>query len=401
MVRLDYHACMETGARGASVWHDQTGDDGVAAAMPSAESLQAENLRLRERLDSLLREARLNEEKMRRFDQLERKVIGASSLAELVQTLVWEYKALFELDAVTLALVDPEQEVAQILAAPGQTPLAFSLDGVVFLPGEQSLQELYARPARPVLAPLRDEHAMLLQGQGADLCCVALLPLVHRGRFLGSLNLGSRDAARFVPGSSTDFLDRMASLVAVCLDSAIATERLKQAGLTDILTGVNNRRYFESRCLEEVMTARRSRMPLVCLFLDIDHFKKLNDGLGHQAGDEVLRYVASLIKAQLRGNDVVARYGGEEFVVLLPGTTRESGLETAERIRRVVEAQSMPVPASDSARVTISIGVAMLQTHEGKEPSALAADMLARADQALYAAKESGRNRVMADAPSD
>lgn len=365
-------------------------DGGLALA-----ALQAENRRLRERLDALLQEARLNEEKMRRFDQIERKVIGADSLATLVQTLVWEYRSLFDLDAVTLALVDPQHEVMRILAASGDAGVA--MDSLVFLAGEQPLRALYERGTEPVLAQVDERHAFLLQEQADGLTCVALLPLVYRGRFVGSLNLGSRDPARFVAGNSTDFLARLAALVAVCLDSSIATERLKQAGLTDGLTGVHNRRYFESRCQEEVTAARRNRTPLVCMFLDVDKFKSLNDRLGHQAGDEVLRYVASLIKVQLRGSDVVARYGGEEFVVLLPATTRESGLDTAERIRRVVQAQSIVVRARETVHVTVSIGVAMLGASEGGEAPALAADMIARADKALYCAKETGRNRVVAD----
>ena len=169
------------------------------------------------------------------------------------------------------------------------------------------------------------------------------------------------------------------------------------AGLTDALTGVHNRRYFESRCLEEVVAARRSGAPLVCMFLDVDHFKKLNDTLGHQAGDEVLGYVARLIKAQLRGSDVVARYGGEEFVVLLPATPLQAGLETAERIRRIVAAQSVPAKTQETIRVTVSIGVSMLNTPTAaaQEPGALVADMVSRADKALYEAKATGRNRVM------
>lgn len=354
--------------------------------------LQAENQRLRSQLDAMLREARLNQEKMRRFDLLERQVIGAASLAALIDTLLVEYKSLFELDAVTLALVDPLYEVGRVLGDPGHMA-----EGLLFLDSDVELQSLYTGTGRPLLAGLDEVPAFLFEDAPAGLASVALLPLLHHGRFIGSLNLGSRDAQRFVAGSSTDFLERLAALVAVCLDSALATERLKLAGLTDVLTGVHNRRYFESRCLEEVLAARRSGQPLVCMFLDVDHFKKLNDSLGHQAGDEVLRYVANLIKVQLRGSDVVARYGGEEFVVLLPATPGLAGLETAERIRRIVSVQSVPARVREDVRVTISIGVAMLRPlPEVSDAAVLAADMIARADKALYEAKESGRNRVVA-----
>lgn len=366
---------------------------GHAGGRLSLALLQAENQRLRAQLDAMLNEARLNQEKMRRFDLLERKVIAAVSLAELVRTLLQDYRTLFELDVVTLALVDPQYEVSQILAS--QTQVCLPEDGLVYLDSDQPLRALHPAAVRPLLAEAGEAHAVLFETALPGLRSVALLPLVHHGRYIGSLNLGSRNAARFVPGNSTDFLERLAALVAVCLDSALGTERLKLAGLTDPLTGVHNRRYFESRCLEEVAAARRSGAPLVCMFLDVDRFKGLNDTLGHPAGDAVLGYVARLIKAQLRGSDVVARYGGEEFVVLLPATPLPAGLETAERIRRVVAAQSVPVKKQEDTRVTISIGVSLLQSSPAfGDAAALAADIIARADKALYEAKEAGRNRV-------
>ena len=342
----------------------------------------------------MLSEARLNQDKMRRFDQLERQVIGAASLAELIRTLLLDYRILFDLEVVTLALVDPQHEVAHILAE--QRAVGMPEEGLVFLQDDLMLQDLYAPVAQPILARNEETHAFLFEAEAATLVSLALLPLVHHGRFIGSLNLGSRDPQRFVAGRSTDFLARMASLVAVCLDSALATERLKLAGLTDTLTGVHNRRYFDARCLEEVSAARRSGAPLVCMFLDVDRFKNLNDTLGHQAGDVVLSYVARLIKAQLRGSDVVARYGGEEFVVLLPATSREAGAQIAERMRRIVAAQTVPVEAQEVVRVTVSIGVSMLAPADNTQPHAtLLADMIARADKALYEAKDAGRNRVV------
>jgi len=354
--------------------------------------LQAENRRLREQLDTLIAEARLNQDKLRRFDQLERKVIGAASLAQLLDTLLHDYPALFELDRVTLALVDTQYEAARVLGEGG----AAQPGNLLLLHSEQALQQLYADGARPLLGAPAAAHDFLFEGPGAPLATVALLPLVHRGALIGSLNLGSRDATRFAAGSSTDFLERLAALVAVCLDSALATERLKLAGLTDGLTGVHNRRYFESRCLEEVQAARRSKLPLVCLLLDVDHFKRINDSHGHPAGDAVLRYVARLIRAQLRGSDVVARYGGEEFILLLPATPLPPALEIAERIRRVIAAQSMPVPVAEPLRITVSIGASLLPAAGEGDAAVSAAALVQRADQALYAAKQGGRNKVLA-----
>lgn len=360
------------------------------ASRLSVALLQAENQRLKRQLDSLLHEARLNQDKLRRFDQLERRLVAAPTLAALIDTLLVDYPRLFQLDAVTLALVDPEHEVRALLGD------AAARSGLLLLPGEDALQALYGAQPRPLLMAAAPAHDFLFEGAPKTAASVALLPLLQRGLCMGSLNLGSADARRFVAGSSTDFLERLCALVALCLHNALASERLKLAGLTDALTGVHNRRYFEARCLEEVQAARRNKLPLVCMFLDVDRFKTLNDTLGHPAGDQVLRYVARLIKVQLRGSDVVARYGGEEFVVLLPATPLQNGLDTAERIRRIVAAQSVPVAGQGDVHVTISIGVSLLHVpQQGGEAAALAADMIQRADQAVYAAKQAGRNRVV------
>jgi diguanylate cyclase (GGDEF)-like protein len=374
-----------------------TFDDSPPGPRLSVTDLQAENLRLRQQLDDMLREARRNQDKLRRFDELERKVIAASSLHALVQVLLVEFKQLFELDAVSLALVDPHVEIARIL---GDGADALPV-GLLLLPDARPLQQLYATGARAQLATRAVAHDFLFENINTALASVALLPLVLRGNIIGSLNLGSLDAARYVAGASADFLERLAALVAVCLDSALGTERIKRSGLIDGLTGVHNRRYFEQRCLEEVTAAQRSGQPLVCLMLDVDHFKKINDSCGHPAGDAVLRHVASLIKAQVRLSDVVARYGGEEFVALLPATTLESGMATAERIRQRLAAHALPVGEHELVRVTISIGAALLARASRTQPAATQmAELIARADQSLYQAKAGGRNRVVSDEAS-
>lgn len=360
--------------------------------------LSLENHLLRQRLDSLLLEARLNQEKMRRFDQFERELIAAPSLGSLIQSLLLDYRDRFQLDAVTLAWLDPQCEVPGML--PERLLESLSANGLLLWGPSNHLPDHLALTGQPVLTAWESAHAVFFEGVSQPLGSIALLPLVHQGQWLGSLNLGSRDPQRFATGTRADFLARLGSLVAVCLHSAMVTERLKQAGLTDALTSLNNRRYFEARCLEEVQSARRSGAPLVCMFLDLDGFKQLNDRHGHPAGDAVLRYVARLIKVQLRGGDVVARYGGEEFVVLLPDTALARGVETAERIRRVVAAQSVPLTGDGSGpdvRVTLSIGVSLLECPSLQTPVAeLASALVARADQALYQAKSAGRNRVMA-----
>lgn len=354
-----------------------------------SESLQFENSTLRQRLEDLLQEARQNEVKQRRFDQLERQLIGARSLAELVRLLLVDYREVFGIESVSLVLVDPECELARILDVPGSQALQLQRSA-------RELVGLYgAEPGTRLCAYDSRAHAGLFDAPAGSIASVALLPLLRGGELIGSLNLGSAVAERYDSGAGTSFLDRLAVVVAICVENAIAHERLKRAGLTDALTGVQNRRYFEHRSLAEVSQALRHRQSLACMFLDIDHFKRINDTHGHQAGDDVLRDVAGIIQTQLRASDTIARYGGEEFVVLLPQTGAAFAHDIAERIRVAVAANDFSLPTGESSvSVTISIGLAMLGAGVAGEEASLAVALVAEADRALYEAKHGGRNRV-------
>lgn len=155
----------------------------------------------------------------------------------------------------------------------------------------------------------------------------------------------------------------------------------------DPLTGIGNRAALESSMAREVSLALRHKQPLAAMVIDIDWFKKVNDRHGHAIGDAVLRSVARVIAAELRGDDLLFRFGGEEFVVLLRGTRLEGALVAAERIRAAVESATCACEGKD-IQVTVSVGVATL----GEESSEHLFD---RADHALYQAKQQGRNRVV------
>jgi diguanylate cyclase (GGDEF)-like protein len=191
----------------------------------------------------------------------------------------------------------------------------------------------------------------------------------------------------------------MASIIAICLENVISNEMLKYIGLTDALTGVYNRRYIDRRLVEEISRARRQGTRISVMYIDIDHFKQINDRVGHQGGDDVLREVAMRIKAELRISDALARFGGEEFVVLLIDADASSSAVVANRIRASVADAPVELLHGQLVPVTVSIGVAMLD--QGERSLALetaAQQLLAQADTALYQAKQAGRNRVVASA---
>ncbi len=166
------------------------------------------------------------------------------------------------------------------------------------------------------------------------------------------------------------------------------TARLREMSVTDGLTGLFNKRYFDLRLAEEIGRFNTTGQPVALLMLDIDHFKRYNDTFGHTRGDDVLREVARILRDTSRQSDIPCRYGGEEFAVILPGTGAEQAVAAAERLRRAVERHTFPGgDTQPGGRLTVSIGVAVFPSD-----AADAAELVEHADQALYRAKDAGRN---------
>jgi diguanylate cyclase (GGDEF)-like protein len=169
----------------------------------------------------------------------------------------------------------------------------------------------------------------------------------------------------------------------------ISEQAVRQLSLTDALTGVGNRRRLDEELVTEADRAGRLQGPLSLMILDIDHFKRVNDIYGHETGDRILKETGELLVKLVRRTDIATRMGGEEFVILLPATDLATAAACAERFRVAMELRDCGL----AAPVTASFGVACLQ------PGETGASLLARADAALYAAKQAGRNRVAAAAP--
>lgn len=168
-------------------------------------------------------------------------------------------------------------------------------------------------------------------------------------------------------------------------------ERVVVSALRDPLTRLYNKRYFDERLDAELRFAHRHGAKLALLLIDVDHFKRVNDGHGHLVGDTVLSAVAGALAKAIRNEDVVARFGGEEFVVILRATALDHALVLAERLRKRIEEVAVELDGGPPLSVTASIGVAELAP-----PVATAAELVDAADRALYAAKAAGRNRVAA-----
>ena len=219
-----------------------------------------------------------------------------------------------------------------------------------------------------------------------------VLPLAEHDRVLGTLLLGSRRKRAF-SAAVRPTLEVLASHVAVSLSNARMVKRLEELATTDGLTGLLNKRALVETAAHKLRSANRFKKPLSLLLCDLDHFKNVNDVYGHDVGDEVIRGLGNVLLHAKRDTDVVGRFGGEEFVVVCEETAADGATLLAERIRKELAALIFHTEIGP-VRITCSIGIATC-------PAAGATwDPLFKAsDEALYAAKRAGRNRVTVWSP--
>jgi diguanylate cyclase (GGDEF)-like protein len=238
-----------------------------------------------------------------------------------------------------------------------------------------------------MLRQVEDRVLLDLLGEARN---VVVVPMVSDAAPVGVLAVewGGKDQATLT-ASTVALLQQLASHAALSYSNAVLLEQSRRAAGSDALTGLANRRKFDETLAREVARAQRSGEALSLILLDVDHFKGINDGYGHQLGDDVLRHIGRTLAQGARLADLPARYGGEEFAVILPGATSQAAEMIAERLRSGIS-HGGPVRTTASAGVATAVGA-------GCDADAL----IAAADEALYAAKNAGRDRVVVAEPDE
>lgn len=315
--------------------------------------------------------------------ELTRALSSERSLEEALQATSDAALTLLPADHASLRLFDHERRKLMSIARSGAgrtMPPAQVLAG-------QGVMGMVADSGRPALVydTQTDERFTPLV-TGFTVRSLVAVPVLAGGRVVGVLSASCKEAERF---SERD--RDLAQLLANCTAPAIETARLARLAVTDDLTRAFNYRYLVTRLDEEVQRAGRYGDAFSLLMMDLDHFKRVNDRLGHAAGDEVLRAFVDRVRAEVRGPDVIIRRGGEEFVLLMPRTGLEEAGMVAERIRKRVCEEPILVRNGVGTTITVSIGVATWRERESGR------SLEARADSALYAAKRQGRDRVVVD----
>ena len=357
------------------------------------EAVEQEIRALQARLAALTEEVSRNDSLLRKTQERELELLRAGSLAQLFERLIVGLRTSYQLDEVGLILHDPQHEIRHLLSGDGLMP--GELQGVCFVDALTTVAPQLVNLERPWLGPFhKADHELLLPGTASP-GSLALIPLRRAEQLDGVLVFSSADPFRFTQELASDFLAHLGLVAALCIENAVNRARLLRSGLTDFLTGFHNRRYLHARLREELARAQRARQSLVCLMIDVDHFKRINDQYGHLAGDAVLREVAQRIDAEMRISDTGARFGGDEFALVLTEAAITDGEKVAGRVLQAV--RSLPVAISKSATetVTLSIGVAAAAPGPGmRDYKVLAERLMAEADAALYRAKSAGRNRI-------
>jgi diguanylate cyclase (GGDEF)-like protein len=322
----------------------------------------------------------------------------AATLARITRTAVTRHEpeSLLQSVAPELLALSGADRVALYLRHPRSTVLIPVADAGTHSEEQERVRELRLEMASEALAGLLEGHRPAVFDERANPApsmltpfantrSQLLLPMVSRDEVIGAALLAGVGRCWTCEAAQVEFLEDVLQQVSLGVENARLFARLAQMASTDELTQLANRRRFTETFRLELSRTRRSSVPLSLVLSDIDHLKKINDGLGHPAGDAAIRHVAATLRQGRRDTDLVARLGGEEFALLLPATDLGGAVKAAERIRRELSESVVPGVGT----VTVSLGVATCPEDGHTEQ-----ELIRVADERLYAAKSGGRNRV-------
>lgn len=317
------------------------------------------------------------EERLRGIHEVSLVLSLELSPERLAQRLAEGIRRLSESETAVVLFFKSDVEQAEVIARDGMD-LPLPIDLSFFAIAEGPL--LFGRSGK-------EGPAAPLQGH-SGVRSALLVPLVKGERRLGGMLVCNPAGNKKYGPEDQEILFNLALHATTALENARYVRRIETLAVTDGLTGLSNHREFQKRLEEEIQRAKRYRRSLSLLMIDVDRFKLVNDVYGHQFGDTVLKKISRLILSGIRDVDIAARYGGEEFVLIVPETSVEGAFVVAERIRSMIFDEVFVTDTKVRIQVTVSIGLAGLTDRDDR------VTLLACADQALYAAKTAGRNRV-------
>ncbi len=324
----------------------------------------------------------------KRLRDLARDLPRSGNLSAVAEKLATGLTDIFAVDGVTVLLAESEPGRFARRSSTSAEAHGLARESLVLSKEDRLARELIANSASIVLGAWQGTSALATQLRISGVAVVQ--PIATSDELVGLVLVGEKKRGLALPAEEVELLELFSSHIATVLDNV----SLFEAATIDGLTGLLRREAILARLDTELARTTRYRRPLSVAMIDVDHFKKINDRHGHPMGDIILRRVARAIAEFVRTTDALGRYGGEEFLLVLPETPLETALTVSMGLREMIESLRVETEDEAAVRITISIGLASVEgAPTGKAPSL--EDLVGAADRSLYAAKNSGRNRVV------
>jgi diguanylate cyclase (GGDEF)-like protein len=320
------------------------------------------------KIDEILDRLRINEEIAQKFFEVEVRILSTLHFTDLFERLLTEIRDKFSIPYVWISLVD-DSNVSHLIDEVAASEVVRERLNLV---QQADFLSLVGNSGKPLLTnkDLSPFYRLLPEGKTYLIRSLAIAPIVLDDRIIGSLNCADGSDIRYGPGMDTTLLERLAVKVSIALSNVTAHERIRLAASRDPLTGLVNRRAMEAVLTREFDRAKRYGQGLSVLFLDLDHFKSINDRYGHDVGDAVLIHVSGLLQKLCRSSDVAARFGGDEVFIVLPSTQVAAARAFAERAKRTLQGHPFVLEGTEIP-VSFSVGIADLWETAAPDPLTL------------------------------
>lgn len=342
--------------------------------------------------DSLRSRAKGRQQGLVSLTDLMRHSVSTLAVHDLFQVILERSTEYVAAEQGSVMLLDETSNELVVQAIKGLNPKI--VESVRIRPGEGISGMVFAE-SKPLLVSDLETDVRVLREKRPRYRTRSFisLPLRTNGETIGVLNVADKTSGEPFTADDLDLLTSIATYTTVAVQRSEyyhRSEELKRISITDSLTGLLNRRYFQERLAEEIERFKRHKLPFSLIMMDIDDFKRLNDTHGHLVGDEALVNITRAVRGSIRAIDVAARYGGEEFTVILPQTSKQAARTMANRIGRAVARTPILSTKGDTVHLTMSLGVASFP-----DDAQALDDLLRHADQALYEAKRRGKNQAV------
>jgi len=331
-------------------------------------------------VDHIFQLLKENEAVLRKFHLLESKILAVLNLKDFFESLLNEMMHIFRMPYVWMTVIE-NSKLAEIIDWVENSEI---IKQRINLMNKDEFLGFFNQFSKPLLlnTDLTPYHAFFPKGKIYPVRSIALSPVFIDGEIVGTLNQGDIKQERFEADMDTSLLEQLMVKISLCLSNVLAHERIQFFAYHDPLTGLLNRRAFESEFQREFSRVQRHNLCLSLVFSDLDDFKNINDRYGHETGDRALQYIANTIKSLSRKEDIVSRFAGDEFVILLPETSADKAEFFMARVKNYLAAHPMKTD-SDALHLSLSSGIASTKDMDGTQP----AHLLKKADKALYSVK--------------